>query len=101
MHQRPALVESAVPGDGDILHGRRQGQGADVVQAGVACQVQPARDRLQLLHSDQPDQARTAVHLEIRASRDRFHPGQGIELLNFLAQIVAHQLDRYLDDLSV
>lgn len=33
--------------------------------------------------------------------KDRFHPGQGIELLNFLAQIVAHQLDRYLDDLSV
>jgi uncharacterized protein len=33
--------------------------------------------------------------------KDRFHPGQGIELLNFLAQIVAFQLDRYLDDLSV
>jgi len=33
--------------------------------------------------------------------KDRFHPGQGIELLGFLSQIVAHQLDRYLDDLSV
>jgi uncharacterized protein YigA (DUF484 family) len=33
--------------------------------------------------------------------KDRFHPGQGIELVNFLAQIVAFQLDRYLDDLSV
>lgn len=32
--------------------------------------------------------------------KDRFHPGQGIELLGFLSQIVAHQLDRYLDDLS-
>jgi hypothetical protein len=31
--------------------------------------------------------------------KDRFHPGQGIELLNFLARIVAHQLDLYLDDL--
>ena len=33
--------------------------------------------------------------------KDRFHPKQGIELLNFLAQIVAHQLDRYLIDLTV
>jgi uncharacterized protein len=33
--------------------------------------------------------------------KDRFHPGQGMELLNFLAQIVAHQLDRYLDDLMI
>jgi uncharacterized protein len=33
--------------------------------------------------------------------KDRFHPGQGIELLNFLAQIVAHQLDIYLHDLSI
>ena len=33
--------------------------------------------------------------------KDRFHPGQGIELLGFLSQIVAHQLDRYLDDLSL
>lgn len=31
----------------------------------------------------------------------RFHPGQGIELLNFLAQIVAHQLDIYLHELAV
>lgn len=33
--------------------------------------------------------------------KDRFHPGQGIELLHFLAQIVAHQMDRYLDDLEI
>ncbi len=33
--------------------------------------------------------------------KDRFHPGQGIELLNFLAQIVAHQLDLYLHDLTI
>jgi uncharacterized protein YigA (DUF484 family) len=33
--------------------------------------------------------------------KDRFHPGQGIELLHFLAQIVAHQLDMYLDDLTL
>ncbi len=32
--------------------------------------------------------------------KSRFHPGQGIELLNFLAQIVAHQLDMYLYDLT-
>lgn len=32
--------------------------------------------------------------------KGRFHPGQGVELLSFLAQIVAHQLDRYLDDLQ-
>lgn len=32
--------------------------------------------------------------------KKRFHPGQGIELLNFLGQIVAHRLDVYLDDLS-
>ena len=32
---------------------------------------------------------------------NRFHTGQGIELLNFLAQIVAHQLDVYLDELTV
>lgn len=33
--------------------------------------------------------------------KDRFHPGQGIELLHFLARIVAYQLDRYLDDLMI
>lgn len=33
--------------------------------------------------------------------KKRFHPGQGIELLNFLAQIVAHQLDKYLVDLTL
>ncbi len=32
--------------------------------------------------------------------KKRFHPGQGIELLNFLGQIVAHRLDMYLDDFS-
>ena len=33
--------------------------------------------------------------------KDRFHTGQGIELLHFLAQIVAFQLDAYLIDLSL
>lgn len=33
--------------------------------------------------------------------KDRFHPGQGIELLNFLAQIVTHQLDIYLNELAI
>jgi uncharacterized protein YigA (DUF484 family) len=32
--------------------------------------------------------------------KDRFHPGQGVELLHFLAQIVSHQLDMYLSDLT-
>lgn len=32
--------------------------------------------------------------------KNHFHPGQGIELLNFLAQIVAHQLDIYLHELT-
>ena len=31
---------------------------------------------------------------------DRFHPGQGSELLTFLAGIVAHQLDQYLHELE-
>ncbi len=31
---------------------------------------------------------------------DRFHPGQGVELLNFLGQIVAHQLDHYLHEME-
>lgn len=31
--------------------------------------------------------------------KGRFHSGQGIELLNFLAQIVAHQLDIYFNEL--
>jgi len=33
--------------------------------------------------------------------KDRFHPGQGIELLHFLAQIVAYQMDMYLHDLTI
>ncbi len=33
--------------------------------------------------------------------KDRFHSGQGIELLHFLAQIVAHQMDTYLHDLTI
>lgn len=32
---------------------------------------------------------------------DRFHPGQGVELLTFLAQIVGHQLDQYLHQLDI
>lgn len=32
---------------------------------------------------------------------NRFHPGQGVELLNFLAQVVAVQMDKYLIDLSI
>lgn len=32
--------------------------------------------------------------------KGHFHPGQGIELLHFLAQIVAHQLDVYLQELA-
>lgn len=31
---------------------------------------------------------------------DRFHPGQGVELLHFLGQIVAQQLDQYLHELE-
>lgn len=33
--------------------------------------------------------------------KKRFHSGQGIELLSFLAQIIAHQLDHYLYDLTL
>jgi uncharacterized protein YigA (DUF484 family) len=33
--------------------------------------------------------------------KERFHPGQGVELLHFLAQIVSHQMDRYLNDLTL
>jgi len=33
--------------------------------------------------------------------KDRFHPGQGLDLLTFLARIVAHQLDRYLSEMGV
>ena len=32
---------------------------------------------------------------------ERFHAGQGVELLHFLAQVVSLQLDKYLDDLSL
>jgi uncharacterized protein YigA (DUF484 family) len=32
---------------------------------------------------------------------DRFHAGQGVELLSFLGNIVAHQLDTYMDELTV
>jgi uncharacterized protein len=31
--------------------------------------------------------------------KDRFQPGQGIELLHFLAQIVAYQMDMYLGEM--
>lgn len=33
--------------------------------------------------------------------KERFHSGQGVELLHFLAQTVAIQLDKYLDDLTL
>ncbi len=32
--------------------------------------------------------------------KDRYHPGQGIDLLAFLADVVAHQLDTYLKDMD-
>lgn len=33
--------------------------------------------------------------------KERFHAGQGVELLHFFAQAVAAQLDKYLDDLTL
>lgn len=33
--------------------------------------------------------------------KERFHAGQGVELLHFMAQAVAIQLDKYLDDLTL
>lgn len=33
--------------------------------------------------------------------KDRFHAGQGMELLHFFAQAVSLQLDKYLDDLTL
>ena len=33
--------------------------------------------------------------------KERFHSGQGIELLNFLAQIVAYQFDTYLGEMAI
>lgn len=33
--------------------------------------------------------------------KERFHTGQGVELLHFFAQAVAAQLDKYLDDLML
>jgi len=33
--------------------------------------------------------------------KERYHAGQGVELLQFLASVVALQLDRYLDDLTI
>jgi len=33
--------------------------------------------------------------------KERFHPGQGIELLHFLAQIVAYQMDMYLGEMAI
>jgi len=33
--------------------------------------------------------------------KDRFHPGQGVELLRFLAQIVALQMDKYLEEMAI
>jgi len=33
--------------------------------------------------------------------KERFHPGQGIELLHFLAQIVAYQMDLYLGEMAL
>ena len=33
--------------------------------------------------------------------KERFHSGQGIELLHFLAQIVAYQMDLYLGEMAI
>ena len=33
--------------------------------------------------------------------KERFHNGQGIELLHFLAQIVAYQMDMYLGEMAI
>lgn len=52
--------------------------------------------RLELFQVQQP----VLLAFGVRYKK-RFHPGQGIELLSFLAQIVAHQLDHYLIDLAL
>ena len=33
--------------------------------------------------------------------KDRFHSGQGVELLRFLSQIVAFQIDTYLSEMAL
>ncbi|MEZ5691411.1 MAG: DUF484 family protein [Rickettsiales bacterium] len=33
--------------------------------------------------------------------KERFHQGQGMELLNFMAKVIASRLDKYLDDLTI
>ncbi|MGE0754352.1 MAG: DUF484 family protein [Alphaproteobacteria bacterium] len=52
--------------------------------------------RLELFQVQQP----VLLAFGVRYKK-RFHQGQGIELLSFLAQIVAHQLDKYLIDLTL
>lgn len=52
-----------------------------------------------LLRMDLPQVGRNVLLAFGVREKDRFHSGQGIELLSFLAQIVAHQLDIYFNEL--
>lgn len=53
-----------------------------------------------LLRLDLPQTRRPVILAFGVRYPDRFNAGQGVELLNFLGQIVAHQLDQYLREIE-
>lgn len=64
----------------------------------VNCEEQVQSCALLRLDSELVDK-HIILALGVRHS-ERFHAGQGVELLHFFAQTVAAQLDKYLDDLT-
>ena len=65
----------------------------------VNCEEQVESCALLRLDSEMVDK-HIILALGVR-HKDRFHAGQGMELLHFLSQVVALQLDKYLDDLTL
>ena len=65
----------------------------------VNCEEQVESCALLRLDSEMVDK-HIILALGVR-HKERFHAGQGMELLHFLSQVVALQLDKYLDDLTL
>ena len=65
----------------------------------INCEQQVESCALLRLESEMVDK-HIILALGVR-HKDRYHTGQGTELLHFFAQAVALQLDKYLDDLTL
>lgn len=91
-------VDAAIPADEEVLLCPNTAEqailGFDEIFVDCAALIQSCV----LLRLELPRNQRNAILAFGVRHKDRFHPGQGVELLSFLGQIVEHQLDICLNE---